>query len=504
MCISPIKVKIKRIDSVVGFARSEYKVPCGKCWQCRLNKQNSYFVRNFYQWMLTKQNKGYSAFLTLTYSPEYLPTTKYYKIPVFNKPDVQKYIKRVRKRVSLIVAKALKCKVQDAQKVVAGNLSYFVVSENGEHTHRPHYHIIWYMHKPLISYFQFAHIIKDAWKLGFTRLGDNFGLINSEAGIKYVCKYIGKTFVQDSYFNDVVNSLRYVLDAKSLDEESIYVPNYQNNYIFKSVYNDFKTRHDLKEFQEKKPFLLLSKNFGMFAFDTRCPAHLRLSVNDLVHNTLNINASDYAIPEYYRRKNLYDVRKVFDDVSLTMKVQFALNSSGAKVHTSAFDRMLQAHKERVVETISDDFINVRSIRSFNRRYKYDYTIPELRGILKQYVFDKDFIDYSFVFQHYKYLVPLFDCQPERLVTSADCSQFFDLFNSSSPDAITSSNYDSYLPYLQDVAETALWYDVVHPQYKTICDFLDYFRNYYGRITQAKSNLQDSLNKSRKIALGVAL
>ena len=135
MCVSPIHVKIKRIDNLRGYARSEYTVPCGKCWQCRLSKQNMYYVRSFYQWQMTRYYGGYTSFLTLTYNNENLPKTPVYGIPTFYKPDCQKYIKRVRKNLALAYSRNNGLSIGEAQKRIANQLSYFLVSEYGEHTY---------------------------------------------------------------------------------------------------------------------------------------------------------------------------------------------------------------------------------------------------------------------------------------------------------------------------------------------------------------------------------
>ena len=500
MCVSPITVHIKRIDAVNGYARTGYTVPCGKCWQCRLNKQNSYFVRAFYQWLMTKHYKGYSSFLTCTYAPEYLPHTKYYKIPIFRKTDVQKYIKRVRKRVALLVAKNQNISVADAQKKVANVLSYFVVSENGEKSGRPHYHIIWHCHYPIISYFAFAKIIKDAWQLGFTRLGDNFGLINSESGIKYVCKYIGKTITQDSRYNDIIGNLNYVLNAKSIE----YSGDSQfKKYTFKVACSPEKTKHDLQEFIDNKPFLLLSKNYGMFAFSSDCSPCYKLSLDSLKNNLLTINKNDYQIPQYFRRKMCYDVRQVLDN-NCDFKVQYTINDNGLKIHSQTFDKLVRSHYDRLVSTLSPEFLNETTVTRLNKRFNLDFTASALRSSLYGIVTNKYFVDYSYCYRHYDYLVNKFYSVPQNTTNIYDVSQFFDLFSSSSSDAITSSNYDCYLGYIRDVADTVCWYNTNFPQFTNVVKMIDYLRNIYGRDTQQKQNFIDKMSFSRKSALGIAL
>ena len=111
-----------------------YKVPCGKCPACLLNKRSQWVTR------LTEEEKASTAsfFVTLTYSPEHLPTsfddillfdTGEVIVEEFNnlrKSDPQKWIKRVRKYFE---NKPIK-------------FTYFIASEYGKKGNRPHYHAL--------------------------------------------------------------------------------------------------------------------------------------------------------------------------------------------------------------------------------------------------------------------------------------------------------------------------------------------------------------------------
>lgn len=90
-------------------------VPCGKCIGCRLAKAQDWSTRCVHE---LKYHSA-SSFLTLTYSNEHLPDDMSVSIRTF-----QLFMKRLRKESGEL------------------KLRYFASGENGDRTHRPHYHAI--------------------------------------------------------------------------------------------------------------------------------------------------------------------------------------------------------------------------------------------------------------------------------------------------------------------------------------------------------------------------
>ncbi|WNK12791.1 MAG: replication initiator protein [Microvirus sp.] len=90
--------------------KHEINLPCGMCMPCRIKKAADWELR------LTHESKLHeeSCFLTLTYSDENLPAVG------LNYPDVQKFLKRVRKKYKI---------------------RHYTVGEYGDITARPHYHM---------------------------------------------------------------------------------------------------------------------------------------------------------------------------------------------------------------------------------------------------------------------------------------------------------------------------------------------------------------------------
>lgn len=88
-------------------------VPCGQCIGCRLERSRQWAVRMMHEASLHTDN----CFVTLTYSPQYLPP---YGSLV--KSDFQKFMKRLRKEIA------------------PSRVRFFHAGEYGEALGRPHYH----------------------------------------------------------------------------------------------------------------------------------------------------------------------------------------------------------------------------------------------------------------------------------------------------------------------------------------------------------------------------
>jgi len=91
------------------------RLPCGRCVGCRLERSRQWATRCMHE------SQGYddNSFLTLTFNDDHVP--KDYSI---RKADVQKYIKRLRKRVHPL------------------KVRYYACGEYGDENYRPHYHIL--------------------------------------------------------------------------------------------------------------------------------------------------------------------------------------------------------------------------------------------------------------------------------------------------------------------------------------------------------------------------
>lgn len=91
-------------------------LPCGQCIGCRLERSRQWAVRCMHE----ARYHDRKAFITLTYSPEHLPSDR-----SLNKRHFQLFVKRLRKQTNK-------------------KLRFFACGEYGEKLSRPHYHAIIY------------------------------------------------------------------------------------------------------------------------------------------------------------------------------------------------------------------------------------------------------------------------------------------------------------------------------------------------------------------------
>lgn len=130
---------------------------CGQCMPCRITKRTEWTTRLVLE---HRYHNNLGSFITLTYNPENLPESEKYRGGNLIKSDVQKFIKRFRKRL--------------------GNgkrISYFAVGEYGGQTGRAHYHIcIFGLESHLVkkytelSWTQGYSMVSDLQKDGFNRM----------------------------------------------------------------------------------------------------------------------------------------------------------------------------------------------------------------------------------------------------------------------------------------------------------------------------------------------
>lgn len=104
---------------------------------------------------------------------------------VVHKPDVQKFFKRLRKNVDTDPLKLLSG-VPDSCK----DIRYFVASEYGPKTLRPHYHGILYLKSKVVSKAILKHYFHKSWKLGAPERCEISEVITTAS--QYVSKYLHK------------------------------------------------------------------------------------------------------------------------------------------------------------------------------------------------------------------------------------------------------------------------------------------------------------------------
>lgn len=128
-------------------------VPCGKCFNCLENRKDDWKTRLKNE----VSSRGHAYFCTVTYDEDHLPYDDNGN-PTFRYLDFQLFMKRLRKRISNIF--------------IGFRISYFVVSEYGDKTGRPHYHFLLFG-LPRMKFYTFKRVSKHTGKIGLrTRVPD--------------------------------------------------------------------------------------------------------------------------------------------------------------------------------------------------------------------------------------------------------------------------------------------------------------------------------------------
>lgn len=177
-CLHPILINNPKFGDNVKEPTKIF-VPCGKCEVCRDNEAKAWRFR-----LNEEFNKCNNAvFITLTYNDnslhyEHLSNSlgQCFKCPTVCKSDIQKFFKRLRK---------------NCERIGYGEkIKYFLVSEYGPNTLRPHYHAVIFNFPTFSPYelhnkYKRIEFLQACWNLGYVDLGN----VTPKA-INYVTKYV--------------------------------------------------------------------------------------------------------------------------------------------------------------------------------------------------------------------------------------------------------------------------------------------------------------------------
>lgn len=146
--------------------------PCGACMGCRLTKKREWVIRATHEMQMHDK----TAFVTLTYAPEYLPAGG-----TLSPRDLSLFLKRYRFELSKYGRK----------------VRYLACGEYGDKTLRPHYHLLLFGGFPPdatlsrtrdgVDLYK-SDILSNAWNLGLIDLS----LAESHKVPKYIAGYITK------------------------------------------------------------------------------------------------------------------------------------------------------------------------------------------------------------------------------------------------------------------------------------------------------------------------
>lgn len=218
MCYRPISILNKTKQySVDGGQPVVLSVPCGKCADCKKNNRLEWHFRTYYECKACIDKGGFAYFDTLTYNDDHLPhfsdfvpeIDKQHDFSCFNTEHYRAFFKRLRRSL--------------AYHYPHVTFTYFLTSEYGtddRYTHRPHYHVIFYIYGDITPYV-FSSLVSKAWIYGRTDgapyKNNRYILdhvITGKSGIPDMlkaCNYVSKYVMKDSEFQATLDKrIEYV------------------------------------------------------------------------------------------------------------------------------------------------------------------------------------------------------------------------------------------------------------------------------------------------------
>lgn len=276
MC-NKLSIKVKGVSR---YTPQGSFVPCGVCEECRENLRAGWTFRLRAEFEHLQRKKWWFGFLTLTYRDSCIPhiplrfvkkdyLKKYLessKTPLcFSRSDLSKYILGLRQWLirNYDCVRRKNKKTGEIEKDTA--LRYLAASELGEHTQRPHYHII-FAFPPEVPAGSVFDYLKKSWEYGFVIPKDCIGGFDTKGryhnpfvidsvgaatayASKYVCKDIGfyNQFNPVEFKYKIVNSdgveeklrdyLPFHLQSRSLG--ACFVENLSDDQKLELLFNGF-------------------------------------------------------------------------------------------------------------------------------------------------------------------------------------------------------------------------------------------------------------------------
>lgn len=270
-CLFPVVlVKEKRVKGPngEGFTRL---VPCGKCFECLQKRRNDWTFR------ISKELEVSTAahFITLTYDEDNLPRDENDN-PCVEVKDVQLFFKRLRKKIHPF------------------KVRYFLTSEYGGKTYRPHYHLILFNFP---DSYNVLETIESTWSNGFVVVDKV-----TPARIRYVTKYC----LQDISLPDLLRK-----PFMTCSKRPSIGSNYMKDKIIKYHKKTLETTVMLNGYKYRMPKYYQDR---IFNDDEK----LQIRMRNLAHGKKKLE-------EFYEKYKDYDILAV-ENGSPTMMSQYKMDS----------------------------------------------------------------------------------------------------------------------------------------------------------------------------------
>lgn len=174
MCVRPLIVKVNNIHGAYTV-----NVPCGHCAECLKSIQNEWLVRLYHQFRATPK----AVFVTLTYNESSVPT-------VFNELTGEAWLSVCKRHIQLCLKRYRRYLDVNYTSFDRPTFKYFITSEYGPRTKRPHYHGIFFG----VSRKELLPFLLDWQKsYGFVNASDiECSTSHHQKSARYVSKYCTK------------------------------------------------------------------------------------------------------------------------------------------------------------------------------------------------------------------------------------------------------------------------------------------------------------------------
>ena len=324
-CLHPIHINNHAKEIYAVGTPFDLEVPCGKCSECKKQMQSEYYLRAHYQALDTIRQGGYVYFDTLTYDNAHLPHISDFvpsikgslvDHPCFNVDHYRKFFVRLRR--------ALTYHGFDAKH----NLKYFLCSEYGTDptkTHRPHYHVLFYVTDPHLDSLTLSKFVSDSWSYGRTDgveyrgnqyvRNHTFSASGDTNYMRNICNYVAKYVTKNSSFEQTIeNRIRLVIDR-----------------VQPSKAKEFrkKLKREMCEFHRQ------SQGFGIYGLQCNDLDEMfrtgMMQMTDSKHIVTHI-----PMPLYFQRKLFYDLTKDFRGKNI-----WKLNEKGIEYRLNRLDENIE-------------------------------------------------------------------------------------------------------------------------------------------------------------------
>lgn len=261
MCTSPIYIHNKSLYFHPALTSSLVQVPCNNCEACRDARKSMWEDRLCLEVGEWYKNGGIGLMITLTYNNSCLPRFRYdgKSVVCFSSSDIQAFLARVKTRCNRMYGKDF--------------YRYFICSEYGKNTKRPHYHCIFLIKDPS-KYVEFVEMCRECWC--WLYLPDANGVKRPASSLGFLFpKFDGKYYVDDRGRNKDPRFRSQKAGAK-------YVCKYickDLDYYSLPLVKEFEC---LSSFQDKKPKSWKSNNLGFSAISTIVDTNDCSKIQDLL------------------------------------------------------------------------------------------------------------------------------------------------------------------------------------------------------------------------------